>query len=55
MKYIRIFGFVWLIGLLALPLDALACDNFKAKVDAAQQAIDDAEKKRENFDKEELP
>ena len=42
MKQIRIFGFVLLVAILALPLDAVACDDLEAKRDVAQKALDDA-------------
>ena len=42
MKHIRIFIIVFLVVILALPLDALSCDDLKAIRDAAQQALDDA-------------
>ena len=40
MKQIRIFSIVLLIAVLALPLDAVACDAQKATLDARQKAVD---------------
>lgn len=49
MKQIRIFGIALLVAFLSLPLDVLACDNFKAKVDAARQAVKVAKKRYDGY------
>ena len=49
MKHIRIFGIILLVAFLSLPLDVLACDNFKAKVDAARQAVKVAKKRYDGY------
>ncbi len=43
MKHIRLFSLFFLVVRLALPLEALACDDLKAIRDAAQQDYDDAQ------------
>ena len=39
MKHIHIFGIVLLVAFLTVTVDAVACDNFEAKLEAAQTRL----------------
>lgn len=49
MKQIQIFWIVLLVAILALPLDALACDELRATRDTAKEIRDDAQKELDDL------